>query len=46
MADVIHLQDHHERTFESFSENIYLETFCSNFDDLCVMESTIRLRKK
>ena len=46
MANVIHSPDHHEGTFELFSENVYLETFCSNFDDLCVMESTILTRKK
>ena len=46
IADVIHSQDHHEGIFELFSENVYLETFCSNFDDLCVMESTILTRKK
>ena len=46
IAHVIDSQDHHEGTLELFSENIYPETFCSNFDDLCVMESTILTRKK
>jgi len=46
IADEIDSQDHHEGTLELFSENIYLETVCSNFDDLCVMESTILTRQK